>query len=217
MKNNILFGSTFFIALLLMSFVSAECTEYGVFKQNTAVSLVQTCTACNNITASITYPDSTSTGLITFQNIDGIYNYTFSDTTQLGTYNVIGKDAWCYSFEVNSTGEEINGMQSLGIILACVIIAGLLFFSTTLFAKEQKGIKTLLIMFGIGFILLTMQIAKASVPGLEGVMNAGLIMGLVLLMFMLFYFMIMYTKDIFYKLRNAWKTKHANSFGEVVQ
>ena len=217
-SNNILFGlSTIVIFLMLLSFVSADCTSYGTFKQNTAVSLSQTCTSCSDINATITLPDSSSTGLIQFQNINNIYNYTFRNTTQLGTYNVIGTDAWCYSFVVNSTGEEINGTQSLGIILACVIIAGLLFFSTTLFAKEQKGIKTLLIMFGIGFILLTMQIAKASVPGLNGVMNAGLIMGIVLLMFMLFYFMIMYTKDIFYKLRNAWKTKQANSFGEVVQ
>jgi hypothetical protein len=72
-------------------------------------------------------------------------------------------------------------------------------------------------MFGMGFILITIQIAKSSIPGLRGVMNAGLIMGLVLMMFMLFYFMIMYTKDIFNKLRTSWKTKQANSYGEVIQ
>ena len=127
MKTNILFGlSTFFIALLLLSFVSAECTEYGTFKQGSSINLINTCTLCSDINASITYPDSTSTGLIQFQNIDGIYNYTFSDTSQLGTYNVIGKDAWCYSFEVTNSGSSQTTAQGLGSIAFIFLIFGLM-------------------------------------------------------------------------------------------
>jgi TRAP-type C4-dicarboxylate transport system permease small subunit len=125
-SQNILFGlSTFFIALLLLSFVSASCENYGTFKQSQAISLVQTCTTCSTINASITLPDSSSTGLITFQNINGIYNYTFSNTNQLGTYNVIGTDAWCYSFEVTPNGLLQTTSQGIGSFAYMLLIFGL--------------------------------------------------------------------------------------------
>jgi hypothetical protein len=119
MKNKILSLMIIGIFLFSLAFVSAECTNYGTFKQNTAVSLIQTCTTCVDINASITFPDSTSTGLIEFQEIDGIYNYTFNDTKQLGTYNVIGKDAWCYSFDITPSGDSgsANTVFFLFIIL----------------------------------------------------------------------------------------------------
>jgi len=212
--KNILFGlGTFFIALFLFSMVSAisnDCANYGTYNPGESINLIQTCTTCSGINASIVYPNGSQTGSFAFQNINNVYNYTFTNTEKLGNYNVIGLDAWCYYFKV---GYDVP----LGVIIAFIIVSGLLFFVSTLFAKEQKGVKTLLIMFGIGFILLTMQIAKSSIPGLEKVMNSGLIMGLVLLIFMLAYFMIMYTKEIFIKLRNSWKEKKAASFGEVIQ
>lgn len=108
------------LALLLLTLCSAQdCSPYGTFRQGTSVSLSQTCTSCSQINATITYPDSSSTGLIQFQNINGIYNYTFSNTTQLGTYNVIGKDAWCYSFTINSNG--VTGTTGFYFIVFAII------------------------------------------------------------------------------------------------
>ena len=55
------------LVLLLLSFVSADCTNYGTFKQNTAISLTQTCTSCSTVNATITLPDSSSSRNNTFQ------------------------------------------------------------------------------------------------------------------------------------------------------
>ena len=212
--------------LIICPMIIAEQQSLGIFKKGECVNILQSCSNCSYTNISnIISPDSTrALGEVTMQKIGLIYNYSFCNTTSLGDYIVNGfSDVdgtitnWAYDFNINYTGEKINGLDSLGIILACIVIAGLLFYVSTLFAKEQKGVKTLLIMFGIVFILLTMQIAKSSIPGLEKVMNSGLIMGLVLLMFMLAYFMILYTKEIFIKLRNSWKEKKAASFGETIQ
>jgi hypothetical protein len=146
--------------LLVLPMVYADCdTSYGTFKQNTAVSLIQTCTTCSDINASITLPDSSSTGLIQFQLINGIYNYTFSNTNQLGIYNVIGTDAWCYSFEVTPSGTLPLDSIPLEIILSLFGYLSIIVYS---FNKKLSLLKN------VGCMLLMVIGTMVLVNGING-------------------------------------------------
>ena len=109
--KNILFGlGTFFIALLLISMVSAvqnDCANYGNgFKQGDKVILEQTCTSCSAINASIVLPDGSVNRSIIFNNLGNSYAFNFTETNQLGTYTVVGSEAWCYYFEITPSGNS---------------------------------------------------------------------------------------------------------------
>lgn len=110
----------FLALLLILPICSADCAFYGNFEVNKQVELVQTCTSCSSINASLVYPDSTNE-FIVFQNINGMYNYTFNNTSQLGAYNVIGSDAWCYYFNINPTGTSFDTSQSSLFIIFLLI------------------------------------------------------------------------------------------------
>jgi hypothetical protein len=120
MNNKIILSLMF--GIMLLSICSAACEPYGNYKQNEPVELIQTCTACSSINASIVYPDSTNE-FVVYQNIAGIYNYTFSNTAQLGTYKVIGTDAWCYTFTISPTGVEQKSILENPVLLILIIIS----------------------------------------------------------------------------------------------
>ena len=121
----------FVIALVIVPLASAE-TTIGTYKQFKCVNLIQICSNCtyNNI-SSISYPDSTvalsGKGM---QKTGTFYNYTFCDTTKVGTYIVNGFgdldgtiSVWNYNLEVTPTGEISRiGFFVLIFLLAYTIL-----------------------------------------------------------------------------------------------
>jgi hypothetical protein len=116
---------------------SNNVNNIGVVKQDSCITLPQTCNCTfSNITV-IVYPDKTSLTLNTGMTKDGTYfNYTFCNTNELGQYFVNGvgdKDGnvipFTYFFTVTPTGISSNigffifitivvlGMLLLGILV----------------------------------------------------------------------------------------------------
>ncbi len=102
-----------FLGMFLISLVSG--VEFlGTYKQNEDVSLIQSgasLTECN--ITSVKYPDSTTAlenVAMTFRNNE--FNYTFTDTENLGTYIVNGFCGnttdyvyWAYDFDITPSGQ----------------------------------------------------------------------------------------------------------------
>ena len=107
---------------------SDNILNIGNFKQNQKVNLIQTCSNCsfNNLT-TIKLPDGSLISINGLMTKDGtFYNYSFSNTTQLGTYIVNGlgdengvNSVWAYSFNVTSAGSGVSGLPFLifGILI----------------------------------------------------------------------------------------------------
>lgn len=127
----------FFVCIILLSMISAQ-GSLGGKERGQCIELPQTCANCtyNNIT-SILYPNSTealSEVAMTKDNTE--YNYTFCDTTTLGTYIVNGKgdpdgdtEVWVYEFEITPTGNQLNSSQGFMYIFMLIVMIGLLLFS----------------------------------------------------------------------------------------
>lgn len=88
-------GRFVIIVLLLMSmtsFVFAEINSFGSFKQDTDVTVKQTCASCTYVNASIFYPNSTlavtNVGMI--DQGGGTWTYLFNDTRAQGRYDITG-------------------------------------------------------------------------------------------------------------------------------
>ncbi|HEB46965.1 MAG TPA: hypothetical protein ENI22_00665 [Candidatus Pacearchaeota archaeon] len=124
--------------MFLISFTSAAISNSGTFKQGECVELIQTCPDCtyNNISRVI-YPDSTDAlNNVVMQKDDTFYNYSFCDTSNLGTYTVNGygdiggiKDDWNYIFEVTQTGFTFGESESI-LIFALLAVLLILTFSS---------------------------------------------------------------------------------------
>jgi hypothetical protein len=139
------------IGIMLLSLASAttcDGSNLGIFKQGEVINLRQTCDSCTYVTlSSITYPDSTTSTIITNMTKTGIdYNYTFNDTDNPGSYyySVFGdKDGLMASenfcFEVTPTGNSFDvSIAILGIFILTLLI-GLLVFSTKGVFRASEG------------------------------------------------------------------------------
>ncbi len=119
------------IGIFLVSLVpvlSATQVSLGVFKQGECIGLIQTCANCtyNNI-SRVFHPDATKSldnNLMTKD--DTYYNYSFCNTSQLGTYIVNGfgdidgiKTSWSYDLDVTPSGDE----NVLGLFIIVIFIA----------------------------------------------------------------------------------------------
>ncbi|KKL25564.1 hypothetical protein LCGC14_2404000, partial [marine sediment metagenome] len=138
------------MSIFLVSIASAEIQTLGVFKQNTNVTLIQTCGTCtfNNIT-SVLYPNSS----IALSNIsmakDGTF-YSFilnnSFTITKGEYIVNGfgdlggtNIVWNYNFLITPSGENNNllgffivtYLVLFGIVFVFPKISAFIFLGTT--------------------------------------------------------------------------------------
>ena len=225
-KNNNMKKVVFIVmALMLLSFVNASQDSLGVYTQNENADLLQICGTCtyNNIT-SIVLPNGTHLPLDAQMTRRGAeYNYTFSQTDLLGVYsangvgNLDGTDnAWAYDFKVTPNGEDPSGLESLGVLLVMVLIASALFLSANFYAKEQVAIKTLLIMFGYGFLLIAAQVGKISVGAnnwLSRISSVGVTMMIVIFWIMIVYYLIIYTKTILNKIKDIRNKKKQERFG----
>jgi len=105
---------------------------------------------------------------------------------------------------------------TLPVIVALVCLASILMFLAKAFGKEQRWIKTLLIMFSLGTCVLISQmmriIVDASETGetlikLQAMTTVTLTVSITLFSFFVAYFLIVYTIYIIKTLRDAKKKK----------
>lgn len=138
LRSPILLQAMIYIGLIVigLSSVSAEVESLGIFKQNQAVTLVQTCDNCTyvNIT-KVQLPNSTIIRIGELMTPNGEeYSYSFSNTDALGQYiaTTCGDadgSVTCvsYDFEVTTTGSDRVNMLPLYLLLGASIILGLAF------------------------------------------------------------------------------------------
>lgn len=117
----------------MLSFVSASISNLGTVQQYDCISLLQTCSDCtyNNIT-SVLFPNRTTaaiSGDFAMTKTGTEYNYTFCETSALGTYVVNGfgnpggtKDTWNYYFDVTTTGNQSNIVIPIFLLIASVTL-----------------------------------------------------------------------------------------------
>lgn len=118
--------------LILPVIVSAEISTLGTFKQNTCVSLIQTCGNCtfNNV-SSVLYPNSSKAITNQIMTKSGSeYNLTFCTTLPLGEYivNGIGNPdgaitAWAYNFFITPSGTVDDSLAQLILIGGAALLA----------------------------------------------------------------------------------------------
>jgi len=151
--------------LLVAPMVLAEQDSLGTYKQNDCVDLLQICGTCtyNNVT-SVVLPNSTRLILDEPMTMRGAeYNYSFCNTSLLGTYSVNGvgdldgtDNAWAYDLKITLTGAESLSDGEGSIIFVSIIIMTL--FSLFFFAlgmKVNSGIISLIFVFISGLLLFT--------------------------------------------------------------
>lgn len=126
---------TFVLFLLLTTLSFAALPSLGIFKQNDCIQLKQTCADCTFVNFTrVSYPDSTKALTNVAAEKDGsLFNYSFCNTTQLGSYNVEGigdtggvNTIFIYNFDVTTNGKE----PAEGII---VVVFSLIFISIIVF------------------------------------------------------------------------------------
>jgi len=143
--NYLLFGIIFLMVILPMVSAQDVGENFGTFKQNSCVNLIQTCGNCTYVNASVFYPNSTTAlSDISMTKSGTVYNYSFCSTSVVGTYNVVGSgnpDAvvtvWDYTFNVTPSGIEYT-QSFFWLILALGF--GMVIFG---FWKEDYTITTL--------------------------------------------------------------------------
>lgn len=168
-----------FMAMLLISCVSAAFTSLGTFAQDDPVTIRQLCASCsyNNI-SSIIYPNGTQILNETPMTKNGVeYLYVFNWTTAEGEYKLNGfgdldgvKTVWAYSFEVTGTGSPVNNNYPFVLGLIILITFGISIIFIWLTEKmEQPGMKIFFMILSfvfmiaaIGFGMITMQ--EMNVP-----------------------------------------------------
>jgi hypothetical protein len=159
----------FLIILLLLPMVNAQVSSLGVFKQGECVQLLQTCADCTyNTVTSVTNPDSTQAlGLTAMEKSGLVYNLTFCDTNQSGTYTVNGfgdlggtNTIWNYQFDITPNGNISTVSDSITMVwqivvliiaLICFMTMGIIFKidAVKIFFFVLAGL-TLFLMVGLG-------------------------------------------------------------------
>jgi len=157
----------FFLLLLAVAFLisstSATIETLGYFKQNSDVSLIQTCSSCsfNNI-SSILYPNTTAIfSNIAMTKVGVTYSYVLNGnyTSNFGRYIVCGfgdpsgvNTTWCYDFFINATGRpEPSGAVLTFFIVSFLVI--LLFLIYLFIYSLGHAVKKDFDMVDLGFCL----------------------------------------------------------------
>jgi len=152
------------MGMFLISFTSASL---GVFKQSDCIQLYQFCDDCTYVNVTtVQYPDGTIETLNkAMEKNDVDYNYTFCDTTNLGThyYIVKGDKAGATTterleFEITPLGTSQSTSQGIGsfgylfLMIALMFVFG--YMSFKFFNTENWWIMGIL----FGFISLTLLV-----------------------------------------------------------
>lgn len=174
---------TLLIGIFLIGLASASISNIGTFKQDQCIELIQTCPDCtyNNI-SRVLYPNSSvALSNVAMTKEDTYYNYTFCNTSIIGTYTVNGfgdlggtKTSWNYNFEVTETGFILETSESILyiiiLIITLILFLGFLFLAIKLPYSNKinddgsitritraKYLKLLSIWFAYGFFMWFLQ------------------------------------------------------------
>lgn len=143
----------FLLFIFLLISVNAQTISLPDVKQNTCINLIQTCGNCSfvNLT-SITFPTPNNTiqyinSLMT--KVGSIYNYTFCDTSQIGTYiyGTLGNPDGLIAiqnidFLVTPTGDSLSISQSIFYLLTLLLLVGILgIFVRGIVISDTSGYK----------------------------------------------------------------------------
>lgn len=104
---------------------------------------------------------------------------------------------------------------TIAVILAIICLAGLFLFLSKIFKKEQRAIKTLLIMISLAACIILSQMIKVIAEANAGtdatslalMGTTALVISITLFMFFLMYYFITYTRDLFKTLRAVKEEK----------
>ncbi|HDK42360.1 MAG TPA: hypothetical protein ENG87_03200 [Candidatus Pacearchaeota archaeon] len=105
---------------------------------------------------------------------------------------------------------------TISITIALICLAGIFLLLSKAFAQNQRGIKTLFVMFCLGVCVLLAQVVKiivetnasgTALTNLNLMTTSTLTVTIVLFIFFMLYFFITYTRDLFHDLRNVKKTQ----------
>lgn len=159
------------ILFFVMSFVSAEINNYAPVKQGDIVTIKQVCASCTYVNITISYPNSTiaiSNQAMVSQGA-GVWTYDFSNTSQLGRYDVNGEGdlngvatgfdvLW---FEVTPSGITQTTSQGIGsaIFLFLMLSLTILFGWMGFRLSESKSLWIL----GIFFLFLSVLLIVYNV------------------------------------------------------
>ena len=99
--------------ILVLPMVLAEQNSLGIFKQNNCIELKQICNCSYVNVSSVTYPDSSQAlSMVSMTKLGTEFNYTFCNTSQLGTYLVTGfgddngeNTIFVYDFDITGNGK----------------------------------------------------------------------------------------------------------------
>lgn len=132
-KNNILF---LVLIISLIGIASAE-TSWGTYKQNDCIDLSIVSDASFCVISSLKNPSSINTILnVTMNGVNGEFNYTTCNTSQLGIYTAKGNcdlTPWSNDFEITSSGKQLT--ISSAVIYVIVLIFTLILFLLCLYGS----------------------------------------------------------------------------------
>jgi hypothetical protein len=224
MKINLAILSLMILALVINLNLSSAISELPPVKQNECINLPQTCTSCtyNNISA-IQAPNNLTYALrgdYAMTKVGSTYNYTFCNTSIMGTYLVTGygdldgtKTGWDYSFKVNGSGQDITNEQMylMAFVLVGLLVGGLFFFVLSYMFK-YPGVKlffmtlaTITLVTEIGLLTYLSLTYLTEFTGITAYMNAYYYVLLTLsggAMIFLVGWLIYYAFTMFYKSKN---------------
>lgn len=209
--------------LLSITSVSAIDTLEPV-QQGQCVQLPQTCATCTYNNISIVRGPNNGTfylrGEYAMEKVGISYNYTFCNTTQLGTYFVDGHGnpngvdtGWGgYTFTVNGSGQTVTDHQITLIIIGIVVmilVAAFFFVLSYIFKHPGPKIffmamSVLTFVVIIGVISSNANTYLAEFPGLVGIYDKYYILIMILsgtAMLGLIVWLIYYAFTLFSKLR----------------
>jgi hypothetical protein len=203
--------------------LASAITELAPIKQNECVQLPQTCATCtyNNLTI-VQYPNSTFalSGEYEMTKNGMNYNYTYCNTSALGTYfvdghgDVDGTDTgWGgYTFDVNGSGQTVTQDQVTLIIIGIIVfilVSGFFFLLSYLFKYPAVkiffmalSIITMIII--IGIITSNASVYLAEFPNIVNIYDNYYIMIVILsggAMLALLTWLIYYSFTLFNKSR----------------
>lgn len=175
----------FIFIIFLIGLVSSESNSLGIFKQNNCISLRQICNCTYVNISSVTYPDSTQAlNMVSMTKLRTEFNYTFCNTTQLGTYTVNGfgddsgeQSIFIYDFEITPSGTIVSdtGQVSIGILYFLVIIGfGLIFLGFLFLNKENIWTNALgIFLMCLGFIFIYYDLHLSNLYATTIAINSG--------------------------------------------
>jgi len=128
-----------FLLLIFVPIISSQET-LGIFEKDNCIQLKQSCADCTYINFTrVSYPDSSlALENVEAEKIGSVFNYTFCNTSKLGTYVVEGigdveatETVFAYDFRVTLNGKE--PAEGITVVVYTLIFILFIAFGITYF------------------------------------------------------------------------------------